>query len=134
MNGRGFERIVGEAFAPFLQMLGFTMGVPTISGKFYQVRFTSPELSLSVSYETGDESLSVVVSSAGGNLLDYDNRRKSPRLSDLNARYMKLVTKDERAANEGFFASVIVENKVELRLLKAAKELRIVLPMYLRDM
>lgn len=45
---------------------------------------------------------------------------------------MKTVTDEERSANEAFFKSVAVQDKEEYLLLKAAKELRLVLPRYLK--
>jgi hypothetical protein len=46
-----------------------------------------------------------------GQLSDIDDRIKSPRLSDLNSRYMKSVTDEEQAANEATFKSVVVRDE-----------------------
>ncbi len=119
---------------PFLEEFGFRMETPSVSGRLYCVNFTAATHTVFLSYEPGDGELFVVVSSAGEGLLaDFDDRGKSPRLADLNALYMKFVTADERRANDNIFSSIIVKDKAEHRLLKVAKELRLVLPKYLDD-
>ena len=60
-----------------------------------------------------------------------DDRLKTPRLCDLNSRYMNTVTSEERAANDAAFKSVVALDEEERLLLKSAKELRLVLPKYL---
>jgi hypothetical protein len=47
---------------------------------------------------------------------------------------MAAVTQPERLANEKAFESVMVNVKEERLILKAAKELRLVLPKYLRSL
>ena len=133
MNGQEFLRVCTAAFAPFLRELGFLMDSPSISGRFYRVNFTAAAHAVSVSYEPGDEALFVIVfGRENGELTDIDDRLKTPRLADLNARYMPNITSEERAANEAVFASVETRGKEESTLLKTAKELRLVLPKYLR--
>lgn len=132
MNGQDFLRVATEAFAPFLSELGFSMDEPSISGRFYRASFSGPRYSVSVSFEPGDEALFVAVFSRSElGLSDMDDRLSTPRLSDLNRRYMSTVTKEERFANEAVFASVVARDDEEKALVKAAKELRLVLPKYL---
>jgi len=132
MNGQDFLRIAQEAFVPFLKELGFVMDEPSISGRFYRVSFISRFNAISVSYEPGDDALFVIIfSREDGCLSDMDDRLKTPRLADLNSRFMQTVTGEERAANETAFDAVAVHDTQERLLLKAAKELRLVLPKYL---
>jgi hypothetical protein len=134
MNGQDFLRIVNEAYTPFLTELGFSMDAPSISGRLYRASFTGPKHSVSVSFEPGDEAFFVLVfSRENGELSDMDDRLKTPRLSDLNSRYMNAVTSEERAANETAFKSVMARDEEEKVLLKSAKELRLVLPKYLAN-
>ena len=134
MNGQDFLRIVNEAFTPFLIGLGFSMDAPSISGRLYRASFSGPKHSVSVSFEPGDEALFVLVfSREHGELSDMDDRLKTPRLSDLNSRYMNAVNSEERAANETAFKSVVARDEEEKVLLKSAKELRLVLPKYLAN-
>jgi hypothetical protein len=108
------------------------MDVPSISGRFYCVDFNSARHQVSVSYEPGDNAFFVMVGeSQNGKFVNIDDTTKTPRLADLNGRYMATVTNDERAENEAVFESVLFNDKEERLLLKAAKELRLVLPKYL---
>lgn len=134
MNGQDSLRIVNEAYAPFLKELGFSMEAPSISARLYRATFTGPKHSVSVSFEPGDGAFFVLVfSREHGELSDMDDRLKTPRLSDLNSRYMNMVSSEERTANEAAFKSVVARDNEERVLLKAAKELRLVLPKYLAD-
>lgn len=134
MNGQDFLRIAHEAFEPFLKELGFSMDEPSISGRYYRASFTASSNAVSVSYEPGDNALFVMVfGRKNGQLSDIDNRTETPRLADLNNRYMATVTQVERVANEKAFDTVMVHDQEERLLLKTAKELRLVLPQYLRS-
>jgi hypothetical protein len=134
MNGQDFFRVLHEAFEPFLKELGFSMDEPSISGRYYRASFTAQSNAVSVSYEPGDDALFVMVfGRKNGQLSDIDNRIETPRLGDLNNRYMATITHAECVANEKTFESVIVHDKEERLLLKAAKDLRLVLPKYLRS-
>jgi hypothetical protein len=134
MNGQDFLRIANDAFAPFLKELGFSMDNSLISGRFYRVSFSSSVHTVWVSYEPGDNTLFVMVSNRQNDKLsDLDDRTKTPRLADLNSRYMQQVTKEERSANEAIFESIVTQDEEERLLLKAAKELRLVLPKYLHS-
>ena len=134
MNGQDFLRIANEAFAPFLKDLGFTMDVPLISGRLYRASFTGQNHSVSISFEPGDEAFFVLVfSREHGELSDVEDRLKTPRLSDLNSRYMNTVSNEERATNEEVFKSIVARDDEERALLKFAKELRLVLAKYLAN-
>jgi hypothetical protein len=134
MNGDGFTRLVSAAFAPFLREMGYKMTPPSISGRLYRVNFVGPKHMVSVSYEPGDEvSFVMVFGRKNGEYSNIDDRTETPRLSDLNSRYMRAVTNKERAQNEAAFDAVIAADDEERLLLKSAKELRLVLPMYLNN-
>jgi len=132
MNGLGFFRIIEAAFAPLLAHLGFSMDRPRISGRVYSASFSNQRCSVNVSFEPGDERLLVLVfTKEDGKLSDIDDRAKTPRLADLNRRYMRQVLLQERTANENAFKSISADDTQERLLLKYAKELRLVLPRHL---
>ena len=132
MNGLGFFRMIDEAFAPFLTQLGFSMNSPRISGRLYAASFSNETHSVDISFEPGDERFLVLVfSKENGKLSDIDDAVKTPRLADLNGRYMQALTRKERSANEIVFKSVLAHDSQERLLLKYAKELRLVLPRHL---
>lgn len=134
MNGKDFMRITSAAFTPFLTKLGFKVDEPSVSGRYYRTSFTGLSHAVSVSYEPGDNALFVIVFIRNnGELSDVDDSTKTLRLVDLNRRYMSAVTAEERAENEAFFRSVDAKDEEERVVLKAAKELRLVLPRYLQN-
>lgn len=132
MNSNSFLRITNDAFAPFLKELGFIMDKTSISGRFYRASFTGKNHVVSISYEPGDDALFVIIfRHYDGKLSDIDNREETPRLCDLNKRYMPFVTDEDRIKNDVVFRSINFEGKEEFRLLKSAKDLRLVLPQYI---
>jgi hypothetical protein len=134
MNGQDFIRVVTQAFAPFLKGLGFSMDTPALRGRLYCVSFSSRQHLVSVSFEPGDERPFVLVfTRENGRLSDIHDRSKTPRLSELNRRYLSAVSREERAANDATFSSVVARDKDEALLLRGAKELRLVLPRYLAN-
>lgn len=134
MDGKDFLRVVKEAFSPFLQALGFEEDVPSISGRFYRASFSSTHNVISISFEPGDSALFIMVfSRENGELSDIDDRSRTPRLVDLNTRYLHLITNDELLNADAKFASIRVNDKDELFLLKAAKELSLVIPKHLQS-
>ena len=134
MNGQDFLRIAREAFEPFLKELGFVIDEPSISGRSFHISFTTHKSVVSVSYEPGDDALFVmVIGRKNGQWSDIDNRKETPWFPDLNSQYKAAVTQTERLANEKAFKFVMVRDNEERQLLKAAKELRLVLPKYLRS-
>lgn len=132
MNDQDFIRIIDQAFTPFLKELGFVTQLKAISGRAYMVEFVGNLWTLSVSFEPGDNYFSVILlNNKMRSLAAMDDPQKSPRLSDLNTRYMGKVSPAERETNEAFFASIVVTDSFERQLLKVAKDLRLVLPKHL---
>jgi hypothetical protein len=132
MNGQDFTRITSQAFAPFLSELDFVEQPTQISGRAYHANFFGKGHTLSVSFEPGDDYFSIMlIANEANDLASIDDRAKTPRLSDLNARYAALISPSEREANEDYFAGVVVNHPFERQLLKFAKELRLVLPKHL---
>ncbi len=132
MNDQDFIRIIDQAFTPFLKELGFVTQPKAISGRAYMVEFVGNLWTLSVSFEPGDNYFSVILlNNKTRSLAAMDDPQKSPRLSDLNTRYMGKVAPAERETNEAFFASIVVTDSFERQLLKVAKDLRLVLPKHL---
>jgi hypothetical protein len=125
MDGPGFLRIVRAGFAPFLKDLGFGMDTPCVSGRLYRITFTRPKEVVWVAYEPGDEMLSIMLFTRQNEVLsDTDDRSTTPRLNDLDLRYMHTVAKVERRANEVLFRAIEPRDNEQRLLLKAAKELR----------
>jgi hypothetical protein len=133
MHGNNFSEIINLAFRPFLEEMGFQIEKLSISGRNYRVIFLAKFFAVTVSFEPGDKALFVILSSVkNGVLSEFDDPTKTMHLHDLNSRYMKNVAPAERIANDAFFANIPAHDLDAQRLLKAAKELRLVLPMHLK--
>ena len=134
MNGQDYTRLAHEAFEPFLSELGFSMESPAISGRQYRVSFVSETHAIWIAYEPGDNALFVhVFGCRNGVLSDIDDTNATPRLGDLNKRYMSTVPGDKYAENYEYFKGVLASDEEEQAVLKVARELRLVLPSYLAD-
>jgi hypothetical protein len=134
MTDESFLRIVRQAFEPFLNALGFASDQPHIDGRLYRASFTGAHHAVFIYYEPGDDYLSVIVFTRhDGNLSNIDDRSKSPRLNDLNQRYMHLIPTGSNNENEFAFKGIVAHDRMENRLLKYAKELSLVLPKYLEE-
>lgn len=132
MNNNGFINIINESFSPILLSLGFKNRKDSISGKLYESLFTGNGFGVSISFEPGERLFNVIIfSDTNGALSDIDNTEKSPRLSDLNRKYMSLVSHEEISKNERIFSKIKTHDKDEEILLKMAKELRLTLPIYM---
>ena len=98
----------------------------------YSASFSNETHSVGISFEPGEDRFLVLLfTKENGKLSEIDDRVKTPRLVELNERYMPGVTREERAANEAFFKPILVDDGQERILLKYAKELRLILPGHL---
>ena len=133
MDGLRFENLMRSAFRPFLAPLQFVMQPIHISGRHYSASFVGPSHTLLVGFEPGDGQTIVMLQANGSNSIrSFDDPETTPRLSTLNAQYMGLVEGKERAENEAFFGQLQPQDEQERALIKCAKDLRLVLPRYLR--
>lgn len=132
MNGETFANIINSAFRPFLSELGFTMDPLHVSGRCYGAIFNNSHYKLLISFEPGDENTAVMLVTIGDDdLKAIDDTARTPRLADLNSRYMPSVSADAHSENEAYFKSLTVTDPIESNLLKCAKDLRLVLPLHL---
>lgn len=132
MNGADFSRLVYDAFVPFLLDLGFSIQPIQVSGRYYRASFTNEAFTLLVTFEPGDNQIVIMLVSNGeDDLKSIDDSRKTPRLSDLNAKYMNEVSPESRLRSKERFGSILANDADERRLLKCAEELSLVLPLHM---
>jgi hypothetical protein len=132
MNGKSFSDLIDLAFRPFLSDLGFNLQPIHVSGRYYRANFVGNQQTLTVSFEPGDESITIMLIKNTDDSLDaIDDSERAPRLSDLNKRYMSKTTAAERTENDSYFGHIERADPAERLLLKCAKELRLVLPLHL---
>ncbi len=132
MNEKDFTEMINKAFIPFLKDLGFIMDSQNISGKFYKVSFSDSTHKVNIAYEPSEkERLFVVIFRINSPLSEFDNRSKSPSLSNLNSLFMNQISTDQRVLNDEYFKNIEIKDEDGKLMLKTAKELRLVLPKYL---
>jgi hypothetical protein len=128
MNGNTFVATVKELLCPTLEPLGFVLH-SSVSGRMYLAEFVSPTHVASISFEPGDDYLLVVIFTVdNGERSELDDRNATPRLSDLNRRFLS--ASDAQVLHDQMLGRHC-EDADTGRLAKAARELAVVLPRYL---
>lgn len=133
MNEKDFLTMIENAFKPLLMEMGFISENSLVSGKYYCASFSNKFIDVSISYEPGEEIFFIIISKHNSYYSDIDDRKKSPRLEDLNRKYMPFISSKERNENELYFTNIHPKSPQENKLLKYAKELRMTLPKYLNE-
>ncbi len=132
MTGNRFAALVKAIFNLFMCDLGFKAEKPHLSGRYYRASFVGNKHTLVVLFEPGDDYLTtMLVCNDDNDLAAIDDPQRTPRLADLNRRYMNEVSQQDRQANDAYFSSINVVGRKEQELLKCAKDLRLVLPRHL---
>jgi hypothetical protein len=134
MNSQSFKNFSLRVFNPFLKEIGFSLSEIDFNGKFYSIYYDNSIYRVVLSFEPGDSYLSLMLQNKEhDDLTSIDNPEITPRLNDMNLMYMKDVGVSERRENDNYFSSITPENQIEKCILKLAKDLRLVLPKYLRN-
>jgi hypothetical protein len=131
MTEAGFVRMTAAA-GRFLERFGFVAEPPRVSGRELGETYSRPDVVVHVSFEPGSSYLLVVVQRRSeSSLSDIDDPQASPRLSALNAQFMRHMTPEERTAVDEAFGRAVPADDEEQRLLRSLKELCLVLPHFL---
>lgn len=95
---------------------------------FYDVQYKDETRIVSVSYENIEDYLQVIIFMLlNGELPNYDDKTKTFHLNQLNARVLSRLDKSEISLNNEYFGKFDVNDELEKKLLKSAKELRLCL-------
>jgi hypothetical protein len=130
MNGDTFTEAVNRYLDPVMRPLGFESEI-RVSGRLYSANFQSSSHMVSVSFEPGDEYWLVVVHTVTDGLRsEIDDRVTTPRLGDLNAKYL---TSRDGPALEALQSNETTINPMTQKIRKIAAELAVVLPRYLNE-
>ena len=135
MDGQTFIRLVKKAFNPFMREFGFSMGAPSVDGLIFSVDFTHRDCVVTVAIEPPDLAVHTLIFSREGEQLSApDDLLRTPRLSDLVARHMRQASQAEQITAKKKFAAVHAPIEDQRLLLKAARELYLVLPKHLASL
>ena len=125
----GLEYIkVVKSFYSFLKSeFDFSKENETINGNaFYDVEYRGKEKVVSISYENIEDHLEIIVFKLeNGKMPKYDDKSKTLHLNELNRFLMSRVEKTEISSNSQYFSKYNTKDKLERKLLKGAKELRL---------
>lgn len=127
IEGKEYIEVV-KLYYSFLETeFGFNKINETINGNaFYDVEFKDKERVVSISYENIEDHLEVIVFRLqNGKMPDYDDNTKTLHLRQLNREVLAKANKEVIRLNAEYFAKYNPKNKIEQRLLKKAKELRL---------
>lgn len=130
--------VVELLFLPFLHDYGFTLVQARGSTAYGIATFKSDALTLYVECDFTNVSRCgcdvMICRNEATGLASIDDRSISPRMSDLNNAFASRVSPEARAENIEFFAQLSPELTANRSLEKVARELRLVLPLYLEDL
>ncbi|WP_211051172.1 hypothetical protein [Parasphingorhabdus halotolerans] len=122
------------SFKPFLADLGFSFAPLAVNGRQYRASFIARAHTLIISFEVGSECLDIMlVNNDDSGLAAIDNHERTPRLQDLNIRYMGKVSEKEKVLGKSSTSYFRPDDPTERLMIKCARDLRLVLPRYLRS-
>jgi hypothetical protein len=129
IEGEKYIEIVKTYFDYLITEFGFEISNEKIrSNFFYDLQYTKGTRTISISYENIENYLQVIVFIlSNGDLPDYDDKTKTLHLSKLNAEVLSNLDKDKIDLNKEYFVRFATQSKLERKLLKSAKELRLCL-------
>jgi len=129
IDGTKYVGIVKLCFSFLITEFKFRLSKETKKANvFYDVEYSGIERAVSVSYENIEDHLQVIVFKLkNGKLPDYDDKTCTFHLNQLNKRVLSKIDKHEIKKNNKIFDGLDINGELEQKLLKSAKELRLVL-------
>ncbi|MBD3842023.1 MAG: hypothetical protein IE909_09100 [Campylobacterales bacterium] len=95
---------------------------------FYDIEYRDTQRAISISYENIEDYLQVIVFKLkNGELPDYDDKTRTLHLNELNKKVLSIIDKKEIEENNANFNKLDKNEELERKLLKSAKELRLIL-------
>ncbi len=129
IDGTKYIEIVKLFFSFLIIEFGFRLSKETENGNaFYDVEYSDIGRVVSISYENIEDYLQVIVFKLkNGKLPDYDDKTHTLHLNELNKRVLSKIDKNEIKKNNEEFDKFDANDEIERKLLKSAKELKLVL-------
>jgi hypothetical protein len=129
ISGIDYVQRVGEYFSFLVEDFDFGQLSEKINGNaFYDIRYKTEELLVSISYENIEDYFQVIVYLLqDGELPDYDDKSKTLHLNLLTTTIITTLDKNEINRNNDYFKNLKANTDFERKLLKSAKDLRLCL-------
>jgi hypothetical protein len=129
VNGKEYIEIVKEYYSFLVTEFKLSIINEKVRGNaFYDVQYGNKVRTVSINYENIEDYFQVTIFELqDGKMPDYDDTTKTLHLNKLNAAVLSKVDKNEMNLNNDYFTKFQPKSDIEMRLLKAAKELRLCL-------
>ncbi|MBP9718303.1 hypothetical protein KBD59_03335 [Candidatus Gracilibacteria bacterium] len=131
IEGRKFIDKVKEYFSFLIDEFDFSIIDEQIQGNvFYKLKYKNEkrELAISINYENIEDYFQVIAFKLqNGKMPDYDDKTKTLHLNKLTELLFPKVSKNEIEANNEYFSKFEAKDELHRKLLKSAKELRLLL-------
>jgi len=129
IEGSQYIAIVKLYFNFLITEFNFKVSEEKIRGNaFYDVQYGDGTHIVSISYENIEDYFQVVIFMLqNGEFPDYDDKTRTLHLNKLNAQVLSSIGRREINLNNEYFLRFDPQDKLERRLLKSAKELRLCL-------
>jgi hypothetical protein len=125
-----FTEAVSRHLIPVLAPMGFRSSIH-VSGRLYAAEFSTPTHVVSISFEPGDDYWLVVVFTVNdGVQSEIDDPKTTPRLADLNAKYL---TTEDGLRLKALRQTPLGDNHIARKMQRIAAELAVVLPRYMAE-
>ena len=127
INANIYAELVESYFSFLEKEFGYILIQEKIrENVFYEIRYAKPNKQISVSYENlEDYFLVTIFLLENGKLPDYDDKSKTLHLSQLNKTILPIITSQQIQLNNNYFSIFKTSDRIENRILKSAKELRL---------
>jgi len=124
-----FLLFVKSSFSFLIAEFQFEFWNETINGTaYYDVKYRDKNNVISISIESSPNYYQVMLFKLeDGQLPDYDDKRKSIHLNELNDGILHELTKEEFKKNNEYFAQIDSKDETQRMILKSAKDLRLCL-------
>ena len=130
MNSDQFVAAVNAELRPVLEPLGYRVSTK-VSGRAYDAECATEDCVAIISFEPGDDFLLVaVVSENDGVRSSLDDRTASPRLGDLNRRYLEPADVEVLELSRRNDTALDPDAR---KLVAAMRQLCLVLPRYVAE-
>ncbi len=98
---------------------------------FYDIQYGDKTKIISISYENIEDYFQVIIFKLqNGEIPDYDDETKTLHLNKLNEAILSKIDKNEFYLNNVYFSKFHSREKLQKKILKSAKELRLFLKHY----
>jgi hypothetical protein len=130
-----FKALVDEFFSPFMRELGFGKFEFLLNGRNYAAIARSTLLEVGLHFEPGEKTFAVYVFRIiDGTRSDIDDQENTFTLKDLNEKFGRFLTSQQREENREHFGEQLHRPEEEARMVRIGMDLRPLLRILLHEL